>query len=116
MGAEAHERVHAGHTAGQRRVRRVVVVAACRVTETLGKRVGLNLELGDALVLVGCDGGELRLGEDEAAELLLLDIRDGAGLALPPLHQVHPRLELVHRVQDHLERDMLHEIQKTNPK
>ncbi len=56
------------------------------------------------LVLIGGDGGELCLGEDEAPVELLLYVGDGlAGLSLPPPHQVDPRLELVHRVQDHLQ-------------
>ena len=54
------------------------------------------------MVLVGGDGGELGLREDKAAELLLVEVVDGGGVPLPPLDQVHARLELVHRVQDNL--------------
>jgi hypothetical protein len=56
------------------------------------------------LVLIGRDGGELGLLKDEASVELLLYVGDGlAGLPLSPPHQVDPRLELVHRVQDHLQ-------------
>jgi hypothetical protein len=55
------------------------------------------------LVLIGGDGGELGLLEYEAPVELLLYVGDGlARLPLSPPHQVDPRLELVHRVQDHL--------------
>ncbi len=56
------------------------------------------------LVLIGGDGGELCLREYEAPVELLLYVGDGlAGLPLSPPHQVDPRLEFVHRVQDHLQ-------------
>ncbi len=56
------------------------------------------------LVLIGGDGGELCLREYEAPVELLLYVGDGlARLPLTPPHQVDPRLELVHRVQDHLQ-------------
>ena len=55
------------------------------------------------MVLVGGDGGELSLLEEEGPVELLLYVGDGlTGLALPPPHQVDAGLELVHRVQDHL--------------
>ena len=55
------------------------------------------------LVLVRCNSSELCLRKDECPIFLLLDILHGPSLPLPSLHQVDSRLELVHRVQDHLQ-------------
>jgi len=79
-----------------------IIVCGCTVPEPLGEGVALNLELGDALVLVGGDRDELGLGEDKAATLLLLHVGEGGVVPVPPLHQPHPGLELVHGVQDQL--------------
>ncbi len=47
----------------RRHVVRVEVVESRRVPEAFGERVGVDLELGDELVLVGSDSGEDRLGK-----------------------------------------------------
>jgi len=115
---EAGEGVHARHAArqvvgGRQTERRshggeggavlvILKVGAGRVTEALGERVGLNLELGDALVLVGRDSGELGLREDKGPVLLLLNVGHGTVVSLAPLDEIHPRLELVHGVEDQL--------------
>ena len=61
-----------------------------------------SVEMAHQLVLVSCYSSELCLRKDKGPIFLLLDVLDRARLPLPPLHQVDPRLELVHRVQDHL--------------
>ena len=56
------------------------------------------------LVLVSCNRCELSLLEDEAPVELLLNVPDRlTRIPLSPPHQVDPGLELVHRVQDHLQ-------------
>ena len=55
------------------------------------------------MVLVRCNSSELCLRKDESPIFLLLDILHGPSLPLPSLHQVDAGLELVHRVQDHLQ-------------
>ena len=80
-----------------------IIVCGCTVSEPLGEWVGLNLELGDALVLVGGHRGELGLGEHEGPVLLLLDVGDGAAVTVPSEHEVDPGLELVHRVEKELQ-------------
>ena len=52
------------------------------------------------MVLVGCDGHEFGFCEDEGFEVFRL----GVVLSLrSDVHDVEPRLVLVHRVQDHLQ-------------
>ena len=75
------------------------------VSEPLGEGVGLNLELGDALVLVGGDRGELGLGEHKCSELLLLNIRHRSRVSISSEDKVDPGLELVHRVEQQLQLD-----------
>ena len=53
------------------------------------------------LILVGCDGDEDGLGEDEGFELLGLQCLDRR--AVLALDDVHTWLVLVHRVQDYLQ-------------
>ena len=52
------------------------------------------------MVLVGRDGDEGRLGEDVRAEGRVLGAE---AVVLVGLHDVDPRLILVHRIQDDLE-------------
>ena len=112
--------VQAGHAARQvvasRRTKRrshrregravvmVVEVGASRVAESLGKGVGLDLELGNTLVLVGGDGGELGFREDKGPVLLLFYVADGTVVTLTTFDQIHTGLELVHGVEDELTR------------
>ena len=56
----------------------LVVVEPGGVPEALGEGVRVDLELGDELVLVGGDGREDSLGEDEGVDVLVLEIGDGA--------------------------------------
>jgi len=58
------------------------------------------------LVLIGGDGDERRFREDERSELFGLETREGRklrGAAVSPLHDVEPRLILVHGVEDYLQ-------------
>ena len=82
----------------------VVEVGASRVAESLGKGVGLDLELGNTLVLVGGDGGELGFREDKGPVLLLFYVADGTVVTLTTFDQIHTGLELVHGVEDELTR------------
>lgn len=72
-----------------------------RVPKALCKRVGVYLQFGDKLILVGCDCGKHGFGEDERAMLLSGEIRDGAS-AFSDLNQVDAGLIPMHRVQDNL--------------
>ena len=56
------------------------------------------------LVLIGRDGGEDGLDEDEGAELLGLEVEQRGGVLLL-LDDVDPRLVLVHGVEDDLQED-----------
>lgn len=56
------------------------------------------------LVLIGRDGGEDGLREDEGAKLLRLEVEQRGGVVLL-LDDVDPRLVLVHGVQDDLQED-----------
>ncbi len=87
-----------------RRVARVVkVVQPGGIPESLGEGVGVDLELGDELVLIGGDGGEDCLGKDEGVVQLLVNVGDGwATLAAD--HKVDARLVAVHGVQNNLEK------------
>jgi len=67
------------------------------IPESLGKRIVVNLELGDLLILIGRHPDELALLEDVGAEGGVGQLHDVAGS-----HQVEPGLVLVHRVQDGL--------------
>jgi hypothetical protein len=67
------------------------------VSETLGKRIVVNLQLGDLLVLIGCDSNEVALLEHVGPECGVGELHDVTGP-----HQVEPGLVLVHRVQDRL--------------
>ena len=58
------------------------------------------------LILVGCDGDEDGLGEDEGFELLGLQCLDRR--AVLALDDVHTWLVLVHRVQDYLQTSQIH--------
>ena len=74
----------------------------------MGKKVYISLKIvfiagAHQLVLVRRNSCELCLRKDESPIFLLLDILHGPSLPLPPLHQVDAGLELVHRVQDHLQ-------------
>lgn len=53
------------------------------------------------LVLIGRDGGEDGLGEDEGAELLRLEVEQRGGVVFL-LDDVNARLVLVHGVEDDL--------------
>lgn len=56
------------------------------------------------LILIGGDSGEYGLREYEGLVRLLLEVHDRLRRArVRPLHQVDPRLVLVHRVQDQLQ-------------
>ena len=58
----------------------------------------VDLELGDLLVLVGCDGDELGLLEHVRPERRVRELEDVVGP-----DKVKPGLVLVHRIQDGLE-------------
>lgn len=56
------------------------------------------------LILIGGDSGEYGLREYEGLVRLLLEVHDRLGRTrVRPLHQVDPRLVLVHRVQHQLQ-------------
>lgn len=73
-----------------------------RIPESLGERVGIDLEFGDKLVLVGGDRGEDRFREDEGPVLLLFQIGDWTRAMLSPFDQVNPWLIAMHGVQHDL--------------
>lgn len=66
------------------------------------KREGRKWSISHQLVLIGRDGGEDRLDEDEGAELLGLEVEQRGRVVLL-LDDVDPRLVLVHGVQDDLQ-------------
>ena len=66
------------------------------------------------LILIRGNRGELGLGEDKTAVALPLDVGDLSGVVVRPLDKVNTRLELVHRVQDHLHKCPMLDFQK-NP-
>lgn len=68
-----------------------------RIPESFCEGVGVDLELGDELVLVGSDGREHRLREHEGAVLLPRQVGDGPA-PLTDFHEVDARLVPVHRV------------------
>ena len=53
-----------------------------RVPEAFGKRVGVDLQFGDELILVCRDCREDSLGEDVGVVVLLLQVHNGAAWAL----------------------------------
>ena len=67
------------------------------VSEALGERVVVDLELSDLFVLVGGDGDEGGLREVEGVEGVPTHGKDVVGL-----HHVDARLVLVHGVEDDL--------------
>lgn len=71
-----------------------------RVPESFGERIGIDLELGDELVLIGGDGREDRLREDVRLVVHVLQVFRAGGhlLAGTQADQVDPRLVPVHRV------------------
>ena len=60
----------------------VIIAQSGRVPESLGEGVGVDLELGDELVLVGRHRREDGLREDVGSVELLLDVEDGSRGAL----------------------------------
>jgi len=70
-------------------------------TQVWGDPHPSTLSAAYQLVLVGCDGDEDGLREDEGL-LVLFDVAYERGLAVTLEHQTHSRLILVHRVQDDL--------------
>jgi hypothetical protein len=77
------------------------------VAEAFGKRVVVDFQLCDLLVLVGRDRNELGLLEDERLEFAPRQLEN---VAL--LDNVEARLVLVHRVQDGLHK---RKIEKREP-
>ena len=75
---------------------------AAGLPKSLGKGIVVNLELGHFLVLVGRHPDELALLEHVGAEGGVGQLEDVAGA-----HQVEPRLVLVHRVQDRLQKGIV---------
>ena len=59
------------------------------------------------LVLIGRHGSEDCFRKDEGSVFLILHVTHWAALPFSSLHKVNPGLELVHRVQDDLERRKL---------
>ena len=75
-----------------------LTLGVTRLPESLCEGVVVDLELGDLLVLVGCDGDELGLLEHVRPEG---GIRQLGNITGPD--KVEPRLVLVHRVQNGLQ-------------
>jgi hypothetical protein len=76
----------------------LLTLCVARLTESLGKRVVVDLELCDLLVLVGRDPDERRLLEDVRPEGGVGQLRYITGA-----DEVEAGLVLVHRVQDGLQ-------------
>merc|ERR1712079_940011 len=66
-------------------------------TKSLGKRVVVNFQLGDLLILISCHRNKLGFFEDVGSEGGVGQLENVAGP-----HKVEPGLVLVHRVQDRL--------------
>ena len=81
---------------------RALALVRLAVAEALGERVAGDLELRDAVVLVGRHRGEARLREGEALEVLGARVWGGARWRRSH-HHVAARLVPVHRVQNYLQ-------------
>ena len=64
------------------------------------------------LVLICRHGREDCFRKDEGSVFLLLHVGDGSAASLAPLDEVDSRLELVHRVEDHLEQIKLRKLKR----
>jgi len=73
-----------------------------RVTETLGKWIGLNFQLGYQLVLISSDSSKLGLRKDKSSVFFLLYICYRSVDSISSFNQIDSRLEFVHRVQYYL--------------
>ena len=75
-------------------------LAGTGISKPFREGIVIDLEFGDLLVLVGGDSDELALLENVGAEGGVGQLEDVACA-----HQVEPRLVLVHRVQDRLNKN-----------